>query len=118
MTDTPIPTAVDTVADSYLDEYAALDPITATGLGIMAALAAAEPTGANDGVTVAALRETLTVEEELRATGAEESNLRNIASPGQEIRDTFDLKTFHRSALDLGSVGLDVLRSAVLGEFA
>ena len=32
--------------------------------------------------------------------------------------DTFDLKTFHRSALDLGSVGLHVLRSAVLGEFA
>jgi uncharacterized protein (DUF885 family) len=32
--------------------------------------------------------------------------------------DTFDLKTFHRSALDVGSVGLDVLRSAVLGEFA
>jgi hypothetical protein len=32
--------------------------------------------------------------------------------------DTFDLKTFHRSALDVGSVGLDMLRSAVLGEFA
>src|SRR5581483_1661622 len=29
----------------------------------------------------------------------------------------FDLKAFHRSALDIGSVGLDVLRSAVLGEF-
>ncbi len=35
-----------------------------------------------------------------------------------EQGDAFDLKTFHRSALDLGSVGLDVLRSAVLGEFA
>jgi uncharacterized protein (DUF885 family) len=31
--------------------------------------------------------------------------------------DNFDLKAFHRSALDVGSVGLDVLRSAVLGEF-
>ena len=29
----------------------------------------------------------------------------------------FDLKAFHRSALDIGSVGLDVLRGAVLGEF-
>jgi uncharacterized protein (DUF885 family) len=34
-----------------------------------------------------------------------------------EQGDAFDLKGFHRSALDIGSVGLDVLRSAVLGEF-
>ncbi|MEP7020302.1 MAG: DUF885 domain-containing protein, partial [Pseudonocardiales bacterium] len=32
--------------------------------------------------------------------------------------DAFDLKSFHRAALDVGSVGLDVLRSAVLGEYA
>ena len=31
--------------------------------------------------------------------------------------DAFDLKAFHRRALDIGSVGLDVLRQAVLGEF-
>jgi len=31
--------------------------------------------------------------------------------------DAFDLKTFHRQALDIGSVGLDVLRAAVLGSF-
>jgi uncharacterized protein (DUF885 family) len=31
--------------------------------------------------------------------------------------DGFDLKAFHRRALDIGSVGLDVLRKAVLGEF-
>jgi len=31
--------------------------------------------------------------------------------------DAFDLKAFHRRALDIGSVGLDVLRSAVLDEF-
>ncbi len=30
--------------------------------------------------------------------------------------DAFDLKAFHRRALDVGSVGLDVLRAAVLGE--
>ena len=28
----------------------------------------------------------------------------------------FDLREFHRDALNLGSVGLDVLRAAVLGE--
>jgi uncharacterized protein (DUF885 family) len=32
--------------------------------------------------------------------------------------DDFDLKTFHRRALDIGSVGLVVLRGAVLGEYA
>ncbi|HEU4946376.1 MAG TPA: DUF885 domain-containing protein [Kribbella sp.] len=31
--------------------------------------------------------------------------------------DSFDLKDFHRRALDVGSVGLDVLSAAVLGEF-
>ena len=30
--------------------------------------------------------------------------------------DAFDLKAFHRRALDIGGVGLDTLRSAVLGE--
>jgi uncharacterized protein (DUF885 family) len=33
-------------------------------------------------------------------------------------RDAFDLKAFHRRALDIGSVGLDVLRGAVLGHYA
>lgn len=35
----------------------------------------------------------------------------------QREGDTFDLKAFHRRALDVGGVGLDVLRQAVLGEF-
>ena len=30
--------------------------------------------------------------------------------------DAFDLKAFHRRALDIGSVGLDVMRAAVLDE--
>ncbi len=30
--------------------------------------------------------------------------------------DAFDLRAFHRRALDIGSVGLDVMRAAVLGE--
>lgn len=31
--------------------------------------------------------------------------------------EAFDLRDFHRRALDIGSVGLDTLRAAVLGEF-
>ena len=38
---------------------------------------------------------------------------RRCLSSGQP----FDLKAFHRRALDIGSVGLDVLRGAVLGEY-
>lgn len=116
MTTTRTPTAVDALADAYLDESAALNPMLATYLGILghdaelpdispgwlasvsdlrqrtlAAVATTEPADSNDRVTLAALREVLTVEEELRSTGAEESNLRNIASPAQEIRDIFDL---------------------------
>jgi uncharacterized protein (DUF885 family) len=38
----------------------------------------------------------------------------------EEVReregDGFDLKSFHRRALDIGAVGLDVLRAAMLGE--
>jgi len=34
----------------------------------------------------------------------------------QRAGGALDLKTFHRQALDIGSVGLDVLRRAVLGE--
>ncbi|MCU1657756.1 MAG: hypothetical protein JWO57_2412 [Pseudonocardiales bacterium] len=116
MTETRIPTAVDSVADKYLDEWTALDPLVATYLGIaghdhelpdlspdwlasvsalrrstLAALDAAEPSDANDRITVAALREELTVAEELRAAGAEEPDLKNIASPLQNVRDIFDI---------------------------
>jgi uncharacterized protein (DUF885 family) len=128
MTETRIPTAVDAVADTYLDEWTALDPMMATYLGIaghdaelpelspdwlaerselrrrtLAALDAAQPTDANDRVTIDALRETLTVEEELRGLGAEESDLKNIGSPAQTIRDIFDL-TPTTSADDWASV--------------
>jgi uncharacterized protein (DUF885 family) len=116
MTEPRTPTPVDLVAEAYLDEWAALDPTVATYYGIpghdhelpelspawlasvsdlrqrtLAALAAAEPTDANDRITVAALREELEVAEQLRALGTEESNLKNIASPVQSIRDIFDL---------------------------
>jgi uncharacterized protein (DUF885 family) len=116
MTETRTPTDVDALADAYLDGAAALNPIEATFVGIaghddrlpdftpdwwhsvaeqrrgtLAALDAATPVDSTDRVTVAALREDLTVREELRAAGWEESSLDVIASPVQLIRDVFDL---------------------------
>ncbi|MDT4911166.1 MAG: hypothetical protein QOC66_294 [Pseudonocardiales bacterium] len=116
MTEMRTPTAVDALADRYLDESVSLNPIEATYLGIaghdaelpaydpdwhaqvselrrrtLEALDAVEPTDANDRITIAALREDLAVAEELRQLGADESELRNIASPLQNIRDVFDL---------------------------
>jgi uncharacterized protein (DUF885 family) len=116
MTDSRTPTDVDALAETHLDESAALNPIEATYLGIpgfddkmpdltpdwwqsvsdqrrrtLAALDGVEPVDSTDRITVAALREELTVREQLREAGAEESNLTVIASPLQEIRDTFDL---------------------------
>jgi uncharacterized protein (DUF885 family) len=116
MTSSRIHTAVDALTDTYLDEFVALDPIAATYYGIkghddrmpdlspaglaevsdlrrrtLAALDAVTPADADDRVTVAALREELAVAEQLRETGAEESNLDNISSPVQGVRDIFDL---------------------------
>ncbi len=116
MTEARTPTAVDTLADQFLQDYAALDPIAATSMGIagyddkmpdlspagladraalrgrtLAALDAAEPTDDNDKITVAALRDQLEISEKLRALGADRSDLNNIASPVQELRAAFDL---------------------------
>jgi uncharacterized protein (DUF885 family) len=110
------PTAVDAVAEGFLDQSAALDPIEATYFGVaghddrlpeftpewwesvselrrrtLAELAAAEPVDSTDRVTVAAMREELSLAEELRAAGEEEMNLDVISSPLQTIRDIFDL---------------------------
>ena len=116
MTETRTPTAVDAVAESYLDEHAALDPIDATFLGIaghdhemqdftpewwqsmsdnrrrtLAALADAEPVDTTDRITVAALRSDLELREQIRELGDNESHLSVIFSPLQLIRDTFDI---------------------------
>jgi uncharacterized protein (DUF885 family) len=116
MTDPRTPTDVDALADAYLDGATALNPIEATFIGIagfddrlpeftpdwwqsvsdhrrrtLAALDTAAPVDSTDRITVAALREELTVREELRAAGQEESNLNVIESPLQSIRDVFDL---------------------------
>ncbi|HLY34622.1 MAG TPA: DUF885 domain-containing protein [Jatrophihabitantaceae bacterium] len=116
MTEPRTPTDVDAVAEEFVRTWAAHDPLTATNLGIpehqselpaltpeyfaegsairrrtLAALRAATPVDAVDRITVAAMRENLEVSEALRATGAEESDLKNLASPAQNLRDVFDL---------------------------
>jgi uncharacterized protein (DUF885 family) len=116
MTDARTPTPVDALADAYLDQYATLDPMTATAMGIgghdaelpsldpdwfaeraalrkrtLRALDGAEPVDDTDRVTIAALRDELTTEQQLRALGTEERALNNVASPLQGIREVFDL---------------------------
>jgi len=116
MTRSRTPSAVDAVADAYLDAHAALDPIDATFVGAagyddqlpdfspdwwqsisdhrrstLAALAEVQPVDGNDRVTVAALGSDLTLREELRAIGDDESNISVIFSPLQLIRDVFDI---------------------------
>jgi uncharacterized protein (DUF885 family) len=110
------PTAIDKIAEAYLDDNAALDPVAATEAGIpghdhrlpdlnptwheecsqlrrrtLAALAAAEPVDANDRITAAALREQLEVAEELHDADEDLSDLDNVASPHHAIRNVFDL---------------------------
>ena len=116
MTEARTPSAIDDVADGYLDAAADHDPIFATYIGLadhnadmpaldpewlaersqlrrraLQELDTTEAVDANDRVTAAALRQELEIEEELRAMGVEESVINNVASPVQEIRDIFDL---------------------------
>ena len=109
-------TGIDALADTFLDAWAAHDPIDATEAGIaghdselpdltpdwfaagselrartLRDLDRATPADASDRITAAALREQLEVAEQLRAAGTEESDIKNIASPLQRIRDVFDL---------------------------
>lgn len=116
MSNARTPTAVDAVAETYLDASVALDPVQATYLGIpghddrlptyapdwwqsvsdlrrrtLDTLAGATSVDGTDQVTVAALQSELGLAEELRATGADLAQLDVIASPVQGIRDIFDL---------------------------
>ena len=109
-------TAIDRIAEAYLDDSAALDPVAATRAGIpghdhrlpgldpawheecsrlrrrtLEALAAAEPADANDRITAAALGEQLEVAEELHDADEDLSDLNNVASPHHAIRNVFDL---------------------------
>src|SRR3954468_2282819 len=116
MTEMRTPSPVDAVAERYLDEYVALDPIEATFLGIpgaddrlpdftpdwwaersaqrrrtLAELGSAVPVDDTDKVTVAALRGVLELGEEIHAAGEDERSLDVIGSPSQGIREVFDL---------------------------
>ena len=116
MTELRTPTDVDALAEQYLDDFAALNPIEATFMGLMghdaklqdftpdwwqsvselrqrtlAALEATQPVDRTDRITIAALRDDLEVQEELHAAGENEPNLSVIFSPMQVIRDVFDL---------------------------
>lgn len=109
-------TAVDAVAERYLDVYAQLDPCAATEVGItgfddqltdyspdgVAARAEAARTALReldsvtpvddvDQVTAAAMRERLGITVELHDAGLDLGELNVIASPLQAFRDVFDL---------------------------
>jgi uncharacterized protein (DUF885 family) len=110
------PTPADQFAERYLDQYAELDPIASTGWGLrrhddrlpdlspdglaersalrrrtLAELGAVPVVDATDEVTVAALRDELELDEQIRATGAEEAELNSLTSPLQTVRRIFDL---------------------------
>ncbi len=109
-------TAVDRIANDYLDGLVDLSPIAATYLGIaghdedlddlspaglgkvsdlrrrtLEALAVATPVDDIDRVSIAALQERLGLAEETYAAGLDHMSLNVIASPVQGIRDIFDL---------------------------
>ncbi|MDO8121362.1 DUF885 domain-containing protein [Isoptericola sp. b490] len=120
MTDTPrptrTPTAIDAIADAYVQTSARLNPIAATAMGlpgydhlmtdfspaghaavaeaaraVLAELDGAEPVDDVDRVTLSAMRERIGLELELHAADEMLGMLNNIASPVQELRDVFDL---------------------------
>ncbi|WP_152191508.1 DUF885 domain-containing protein [Georgenia satyanarayanai] len=109
-------TALDTIADQYVDRLAALDPIAATSLGIpghddelpdlspdghlaraeaameaVARVAATDAVDEVDATTKAAMAERLGLESELYMAGEVGRELNVIASPVQDLRDVFDL---------------------------
>ncbi|PZR55118.1 DUF885 domain-containing protein [Xylanimonas oleitrophica] len=113
---TRTPTAIDAVADSYVERAAALDPLTATAIGLagydhlmtdlspagreaqadldratLRELGALEPADDVDRVTLAAMRERLGLALELHDAAEDLADLNNIASPLQGLRDVFDI---------------------------
>ncbi|TNU73526.1 DUF885 domain-containing protein [Miniimonas arenae] len=115
-TATRTPTAIDAVADAYVDTLARLSPGLRTYLGlpgdqselddvspaglaeldaertaVLGRLAKLAPVDDVDRVTLAAMRERIGLESELYDAGEAFATLNNIASPLQEARDIFDL---------------------------
>lgn len=116
MTSGRTPTAVDAVAERYLDTLAELDPCAATDMGIaghdeeitdyspegvaarayaarrtLRELSEVTPADAVDEVTVAAMRDRLGIVVDLNDAGLDVGELNVIASPLQSMRDVFDL---------------------------
>jgi uncharacterized protein (DUF885 family) len=109
-------TAVDALAERHLDAQLNLDPLAATLFGVpgfddrmpdlspdglqamaelnrqtLRELRQASPADDTDRVTIAAMTERLTVQDELHELGMTLSELNNIDSPVQRPRDAFDL---------------------------
>ena len=108
--------AVDRIAEAYVEATVDLSPIDATHLGLpgrhdeyddfspagwdavsrlrqetLAKLADATPADAVDAVTLDAMRERLGLAEEMHAAGLDLAQLNNLASPLQYVRDVLDL---------------------------
>jgi uncharacterized protein (DUF885 family) len=104
------------LSDQYVDDYARLDPITATMVGVLGhdhrltdyspeghqaraelrstalrAIGRAEPGNESERVAQAVFLERIGVEAELDETGLLAADLNVIASPVQNIREVFDL---------------------------
>lgn len=111
-----MPTAVDQIAEDFFASWVELSPMNATYFGVpghddrwddlspeglaaksdlrrrtLAALDSAAPIDDIDAVTIAALRERLGLAEEVHEATLDAMSLNVIASPVQEVRDTFDL---------------------------
>ncbi|WP_421740539.1 DUF885 domain-containing protein [Cellulomonas sp.] len=107
---------IDTIAETYIAQYATLDPLGATAMGIaghdaemtdlspagleargtlardtLQILDGVAPTDEIDEITLAAMRERLGLEVELHEAGEFLRDLNNIASPVQGLRDIFDI---------------------------
>lgn len=110
------PTPVDDLAEEFLSRQAELDPLMATYIGLsghdtelpdlspdglqaldalaartLSAVADQIPADDVDRVTIRALTERLVLQRELHAAGTDLSDLKNIASPVQGVRNVFDL---------------------------
>jgi uncharacterized protein (DUF885 family) len=110
------PTEVDALAERHLSAELELDPLLATSIGVagfddrlpdlspdgidartalyaqtLDELAGAVPADAEDRVTIEAMRERLAVAADLAVLGVPYSELNNIASPVQSLRNIFDL---------------------------
>ncbi len=113
---TRTPTPVDELADAFVARFAALDPLAATAIGVkghdhemtdfspagnaaraelaretLSALDRIAPQDATDEVTIETLRYEIGSEVELDEAGELLSQLNNIDSPLQAMRDAFDL---------------------------